>query len=217
MVGFQLINGLAGLLIITSLLVILSGKPGNSARFYALQSFVLVLLFLALAEVSDSHELYLWSASAFVTKVVLVPAIMYRAFAKLSDPKLGSGAVMPPALSVMLAAVVVILCFWVVSGVALPAATAIKPALAVSLAHFFLGLACIVTQRNILKQVFGYCLMENGSHLTLALLAAKAPELVEVGIATDAIFAVAIMTVLGTKIFLTLHTLDARKLTTLKG
>ncbi|HXP97774.1 MAG TPA: hydrogenase 4 membrane subunit, partial [Telmatospirillum sp.] len=200
-----------------SLLVILSGKPGNSARFYALQSFVLVLLFLALAEVSDSHELYLWSASAFVTKVVLVPAIMYRAFAKLSDPKLGSGAVMPPALSVMLAAVVVILCFWVVSGVALPAATAIKPALAVSLAHFFLGLACIVTQRNILKQVFGYCLMENGSHLTLALLAAKAPELVEVGIATDAIFAVAIMTVLGTKIFLTLHTLDARKLTTLKG
>ncbi len=217
MFGFQLINGLAGLLIVTSLLVILSRGPANSARLYALQSFILVLTFLALAKETGSRELYLWSASAFVTKVILVPAIMYRAFSKLDDPRLGSGETMSPALSVILAAGVVILCFWVVSGVALPAAEAIKPALAVSLAHFFLGLACIVTQRNILKQVFGYCLMENGSHLTLALLAAKAPELVEVGIATDAIFAVAIMTVLGTKIFLTNHSLDARKLTTLKG
>jgi len=217
MSGIEIVNALSGLLIVTSLLVVTVRKPTQSALFYALQSLVLVFVFLALAGTTHSPQLYAWAATAFVTKVVLVPAIMYRAFAKLSDPKLGSGAVMPPAVSVMLAAAVVILCFWVVSGVALPAATAIKPALAVSLAHFFLGLACIVTQRNILKQVFGYCLMENGSHLTLALLAAKAPELVEVGIATDAIFAVAVMTVLGTKIFLTLHTLDARKLTTLKG
>lgn len=217
MVGFQLVNGLAGLLIVTSLLVILARRPGLSAKFYALQSLVLVAIFIALAGVQASHELYLWSASAFVTKVVLVPIIMYRAFSKLDDPKLGSGEVLPPAMSIVLAALVVVLCYWVVSGVALPAAAAIKPALAVSLAHFFLGLGCIVSQRNILKQVFGYCLMENGSHLTLALLAAKAPELVEVGIATDAIFAVVIMAILGTRIFLTLHTLDARSLTTLKG
>lgn len=217
MQGFPLVNGLAGLLIVTSLLVILAGRPANSARFYALQSLVLVLLFVALAGTTGSHELYLWSASAFVTKVILVPLIMYGAFSKLDDPQLGSGALMPASLSVLTAAVVVVLCYAVVSGVTLPAAAAIKPALAVSLAHFFLGLACIVTQRNILKQVFGYCLMENGSHLTLALLAAKAPELVEVGIATDAIFAVVIMAALGSKIYGTLNTLDARKLTTLKG
>lgn len=215
--GFQIANGLAGLLIVTSLLVILSKRPGNSARFYALQSFVLVMLFVALAGLTDSHELYLWSATSFVTKVVLVPIIMYRAFSKLEDPQIGAGDILSPAWSIVGTAAVVVLCFAVVSGVALPAAAAIKPALAVSLAHFFLGLACIVTQRNILKQVFGYCLMENGSHLTLALLAAKAPELVEVGIATDAIFAVVIMAVLGSRIFSTLQTLDARKLTTLKG
>lgn len=217
MQGFPLVNGLAGLLIVTSLLVILVRKPANSARFYALQSLVLVALFVALAGTTDSHELYMWSASAFVTKVVLVPLIMYGAFSKLEDTTMGKGALMPAALSVVAAAAVVILCYAVISGVTLPAAAAIKPALAVSLAHFFLGLACIVTQRNILKQVFGYCLMENGSHLTLALLAAKAPELVEVGIATDAIFAVVIMAVLGSKIYGTLNTLDTRKLTTLKG
>ncbi len=49
----------------------------------------------------------------------------------------------------------------------------LKPALAVSLGHFMLGLLCIVTQRNILKQAFGYCLMENGSHLTLAFISVE--------------------------------------------
>ena len=75
-----------------------------------------------------------------------------------------------------------------------------KPALAISVAHFFLGLLSSLQQRNILKQVFGYCLMENGSHLTLAIMAYSAPELVEIGIATDAIFAVIIMVVIGTRI-----------------
>lgn len=215
--GFALVNGLAGLLIVTAMLVTLARQPVASARFYAAQSLVLVLIFLSLAETMDSPELYLWSATAFVTKVILVPVIMVKAFGKLDDAKLGTGAVLSPALSIVMAAVVVGLCFAVVSGVALPGVAAIKPALAVSLAHFFLGLACIVAQRNILKQVFGYCLMENGSHLTLALLAPNAPELVEVGIATDAIFAVVIMALLASRIHATLHTLDTRQLTTLKG
>ncbi|TBW40327.1 hydrogenase 4 membrane subunit [Siculibacillus lacustris] len=217
MSGFQIVNGLAGLLIVTSLLVIIARRPTRSAMFYALQSLVLVGVFVTLAGTVGSHELYAWAATSFVTKVVLVPVMMVRMFGRLDDPKLGSGERISPAVSVLLAAVVVVLCFAVVSGVALPAVAAIKPALAVSLAHFFLGLAAIVTQRNILKQVFGYCLMENGSHLTLALLAAKAPELVEVGIATDAVFAVVIMAVLATQIHRTFGTLDADQLTTLKG
>jgi hydrogenase-4 component E len=217
MLGFSLVNGLAGLLIITSQMVVLARESKNSAKFYSLQSFVLVLIFLVLAEIQGARELYLWSATAFATKVVLVPWIMLEAFGNLHDEKLGSESFLSPALSVVLSGVVVVLCFVVVLGVSLPGSAEIKPALAISLAHFFLGLACIVTQRNILKQVFGYCLMENGSHLTLALLAPRAPELVEVGIATDAIFAVVVMSVLGTKIFRSLKTLDARRLTTLKG
>ena len=68
-----------------------------------------------------------------------------------------------------------------------------------------------------LKQVLGFCLMENGSHLTLALLAHNTPELVEIGIATDAIFGVIIMVILLVQINRTLHTLDVTDLKTLKG
>ena len=105
----------------------------------------------------------------------------------------------------------------IVAPIHLPGAAAFRPSLTISLAHFFLGLACIITQRNIVKQIFGYCLMENGSDLTLALLANQAPELVEIGIATDAIFAVIVMSFFATRIHAVLHSVDDRELMTLKG
>ncbi|AKP32415.1 hydrogenase 4 membrane subunit [Yersinia aleksiciae] len=216
LINSLVINNLAGLLIITSLLVIIVKKPATSALFYALQSLVLVLIFLVLAETLNAHELYLWSLTAFITKVVLVPWIMYRAFRQMEDPK-ANGGVIGTASLIFIAAIIILLSYFVVEPVQLPMVSALKPALAVSLGHFLIGLLCIVTQRNILKNIFGYCLMENGAHLMLALLAFRAPELVEIGIATDAIFAVVVMTLMARKIYRTLHTLDVKQLTALKG
>ena len=216
MTAIALINGLAGLLIVTSLVVIEARRLLASAVGYAAQSFVLVLIFVALGAATGAHQLYLWAGTAIVTKVVMVPAIMYWMLGKRDDPTLAPQR-LGTVWSILLAGVNVAICFAVVSAVHLPIAAALKPALAVSLAHFVLGLACIVLQRNLLKQVFGFCLMENGSHLTLALMANQAPEVVEIGIATDAIFAVVIMAVIGARIHSTLHTLDIRQLTSLRG
>lgn len=216
MTGSIIVNNLAGLMMVTSLLVIGAKRPIASCWFYALQSLVLVLIFFTLSQMLDAPQLAMWSVTAFLTKVILVPVIMGYAFRKLSDPS-ADGGVISPAVLMIAAAIIVVLCWFVVEPVKLPMVADLKPALAVSLGHFMLGLLCIVTQRNILKQAFGYCLMENGSHLTLALLAWRAPELVEIGIATDAIFAVIIMAVLARKIYRTLNTLNVDQLTALKG
>ena len=216
MTGTLIVNNLAGVMMITSLLVIGVKRPAAACWFYALQSLMLVGIFVTLAETLNAHELLSWSISAFITKVVMVPLIMGYAFRKLSDPSANAG-IISPALLMVAAAAIVLLAWFVVEPVTVPLVTELKPALAVSLGHFLLGLLCIVTQRNILKQVFGYCLMENGSHLTLALLANRAPELGEIGIATAAIFAVIVMAVLARKIFHTLNTLNVDQLTALKG
>lgn len=215
MTGTLIVNNLAGLLIISSLLVIGAKQPKNSALFYALQSLVLVLIFIALAYTVKATELYAWAATAFITKVLLVPYIMYRALGSLKDDKAVSTLGFGPLI--LIASIIVILSYQVVSSVQLPLVETLKPALGVSLGHFFLGLLCIVSQRNILKQIFGYCLMENGAHLTLAIMAYKAPKLVEIGIATDAIFAVVIMSLLARRIYRMLNSLDVRQLTALKG
>lgn len=216
MSNVNLINSLSGLLILTSLLVIETKKLRLSAIQYGIQSVVLVLIFLALAVTMEAKQLYLWAASAFVTKALLVPFVLIRAQQRMGE----SGPATPalkPAVSLMLAAVTVVVSFIVVNALDLKVAVEFKPALSVSIAHFFFGQLCILTQRNLLKQVLGFCLMENGSHLTLALMAYDAPELVEVGIATDAVFGVIIMAVLVVQIFNKIHTLDSASLSTLKG
>lgn len=211
-----LINSLTGLLILTSLLVIEVKKPRWSAIMYSIQSLVLVGIFAALAYEYEAEELYLWVASAFVTKVILVPWILYGALMRVGDPEKPRN-VMGTTLSLFMAAVALTVSFIVVNQIQLKAAEPFKPALAVSMAHFFFGELCILTQRNLFKQVLGFCLMENGSHLTLALLAYNAPELVEIGIATDAVFGVVIMVLLGYQIYKSLGTLDTADLNTLKG
>jgi hydrogenase-4 component E len=217
MTGENIVNGLAVLLIITSLLVIEAKKPSRSALLYSIQSFVLVLIFLTLAISMQAPPLFIWAGTALVTKVILVPYILYRSLSKMGDPDGQSREWLTPTVSLLLAGAIIAISFAAVEPFHLQAIIKLKPALAVSLAHFFLGLLCILTQRNILKQALGYCLMENGSHLTLAMMAFNAPETVEIGILTDAIFAILIMSMIGMQIFRKMNTLDTDKLTTLKG
>ncbi|MGL4858638.1 MAG: hydrogenase 4 membrane subunit [Enterobacteriaceae bacterium] len=216
MSGVLIVNNLAGLMMFTSLLVITARRYSLSCWLYALQSLVLVSIFFALSRLLQAEQLLLWSLGALFTKVLLTPLILGYFCRKMAPPSQHS-PLFSPALLVLSAGVIVLLCWFVVKPVQLPMVAQLKPALAVALGHFLLGLLCIITQRNILRQVFGYCLMENGSHLTLALLAWRAPELVEIGIATDAVFAVMIMALLARKIWRTIGTLDVDQLTALKG
>lgn len=216
MTGTLIVNNLAGLMMFTSLLVIGARRYSASCWLYALQSLVLVSIFVTLSFLLNAGSLRIWAFSAFVTKVILVPIIMGYAFRKMA-PAQSDHSLIGPAMLVICSAVIMLLCAWVVRPVALPMLAGLKPALAVALGHFLLGLLCIVSQRNILKQIFGYCLMENGSHLLLALLAWRVPGLVEIGIATDAIFAVIVMVLLARKIWSTIGTLDVDRLTALKG
>lgn len=216
MLNANVINTLSGLLLLTSLLVIETKKTRRSAMLYSFQSLILVMIFLALAMLMDAPQLYLWAASAFITKAILVPLILYFALSKADETTASLNTVSTP-VSVILAAAAVVVSFTIVNQIQLKSATEFIPALAISVAHFFFGQLCIVTQRNIFKQILGFCLMENGSHLTLALLAYRAPELVEVGIATDAVFAVIVLTLLASQINKHLHTLDSAELNGLKG
>lgn len=215
MSGTEIVNTLAILLIVTSLLVVEAKTPHNSAHFYSIQSFVLVVIFLALAVYTKTTPLYIWSLTALVTKVILVPYIIHRALrhaGDIGDPE----TTLSLALSLLIAAAFVGIAMFIVAPIRLPVIINVKPALAISIAHFLLGLLCILTQRSAMKQILGYCLMENGAHLALALMAFKAPQTVIVGIVTDAIFAVVVMSLIA-DLFRVIGTLDTDKLNSLKG
>ncbi len=194
--GYSIVNILGGLLIVTSTMVVVSKNIKHAINWYAVQSLVLVGLLATLGATTGAQELLTWAGTAFTSTVVLLSYILNRAYKKMGEPSDASlKAGLKPAWAICIIAVEVAICFAVVTQISLPTAEVATPALAISFAHFFVGLTCIISQRNIMKQIFGYCLMENGSHVTLALLAPTAPEIIEIGIATDAIFAVIIMSI----------------------
>ncbi len=153
MTGSMIVNNLAGLMMLTSLFVISVKSYRLSCGFYACQSLVLVSIFATLSCLFAAEQLLIWSASAFITKVLLVPLIMTYA-ARNIPQNIPEKALFGPAMMALLAALIVLLCAFVVQPMKLPMATGLKPALAVALGHFLLGLLCIVSQRNILRQIF---------------------------------------------------------------
>jgi hydrogenase-4 component E len=215
MPGTSVINALAVLLIVTSMLVVETKKLRFVAYMYGIQSLVLVSIFLWLAMFMHVEPLYIWSVTALITKTFLVPYLILRTLRTVGDAE--EGTTLKTTTSVLLGALLVAVSFLFVGSFNAYAVLNIKIALAVSIAHFLLGLLCMLTRKNALKQILGYCLMENGSHLTLALMAYNAPETVEIGILTDAVFAVLIMTILAKRLFHGFGTLDTDQHTLLKG
>lgn len=216
MSGTSVVNTLAVLLILTSMLVVETRKLRMAAYMYSIQSLVLVAIFLSLAVFMHAEPLYIWSITALITKTFLVPYLILRTIKKVGDQE-ETGLALTTATSVFLAACMVALSFVIVEPFQVQAILKLKVALAVSLAHFLLGVLCILARKNALKQILGYCLMENGSHLTLAIMAYNAPETVEIGILTDAVFAVIILTIIARRLFKAFNTLDTDKLKLLRG
>lgn len=127
MTGSTIVNNLAGLMMLTSLFVISVKSYRLSCGFYACQSLVLVSIFATLSCLFAAEQLLIWSASAFITKVLLVPLIMTYA-ARNIPQNIPEKALFGPAMMALLAALIVLLCAFVVQPVKLPMATGLKPA-----------------------------------------------------------------------------------------
>lgn len=216
--GYTLVNVLAAALIVTSTAVIISRGIRQAAISYSVQACVLVGMLIVLGITARAWQLILWGIIAFGTKVVLVPLIIWRAYQRMGYPDDSAlQSRLRPAWLIVLVSIELLICYAAIGGIDLPTASEVHPAMAVALAHFFIGLTCIISQNNIIKQMFGYCLMENGAHVMLALLAPVAPHIVLIGIITDAVFVVLIVSILIVLIWNGLHTLDSRDLRHLKG
>lgn len=213
-----LANNLAGLLVFTSLFLVICKKTSTSILIYIVQAVVLVLVFFTLAKITDAEELFTWGMSATITKVILLPFILSRMLKNITDES-ANGTIISSGLVITLCSIITLVCYLIAHSINIPEVTSrnLQPILGISLGHFMIGVLCIIVQRNIVKQIFGYCLMENGSHLTLALIANQAPHLVEIGVTTDALFAVIVMGYMVRRIYHTMHTLKVQDLTALKG
>ena len=187
----------------------------------AMQSLFLALILFTFARLGPNPTLYWWGLTAFVTKVLIIPYLLWiyvRRF-PISEVKPYLGTV----LSIIILLIIVVAFYsYVHANVesiapALEAST--EPArtnLALSLTICALGVYVLLIKRDATKVVIGLILLENGVHLSLVTLVPSLPETTIIGVVTNVIITVWLLLYLSGRIFAALGTTDTSSLSQLK-
>ena len=213
----QTLDILAICMIVTSLAVFGLRSLKLSIIAYAIETLLLVSIFFLLSEKFNAEQLKTWAIVAFFTKVLFVPGILFWLIKKLGvvseDEPVGGFFVSPViamgfSLALSMSIHPIFLKFSLIKEeIMLIAAGTV----------FMMGIFGFMLRNSFIKQILAYCLFENGIHLCLALMAYYSHELVELGILTDAIFAVIIMSVLAIRFYKAYDSLDTSKASNLRG
>ena len=213
----QTLDILAICMIVTSLAVFGLRSLKLSIISYAIETLLLVSIFFLLSEKFNAEQLKTWAIVAFFTKVLFVPGILFWLIKKLGvvseDEPVGGFFVSPViamgfSLALSMSIHPIFLKFSLIKEeIMLIAAGTV----------FMMGIFGFMLRNSFIKQILAYCLFENGIHLSLALMAYNSHELVELGILTDAIFAVIIMSVLAIRFYKAYDSLDTSKGSNLRG
>lgn len=213
----QTLDILAICMIVTSLAIFGLRSLKLSIIAYAIETLLLVSIFFLLSEKFNAEQLKTWAIVAFFTKVLFVPGILFWLIKKLGvvseDEPVGGFFVSPViamgfSLALSMSIHPIFLKFSLIKEeIMLIAAGTV----------FMMGIFGFMLRNSFVKQILAYCLFENGIHLSLALMAYNSHELVELGILTDAIFAVIIMSVLAIRFYKAYDSLDTSKASNLRG
>lgn len=213
----QTLDILAICMIVNSLAVFGLRSLKLSIIAYAIETLLLVSIFFLLSEKFNAEQLKTWAIVAFFTKVLFVPGILFWLIKKIGvvseDEPVGGFFVSPViamgfSLALSMSIHPIFLKFSLIKEeIMLIAAGTV----------FMMGIFGFMLRNSFIKQILAYCLFENGIHLSLALMAYNSHELVELGILTDAIFAVIIMSVLAIRFYKAYDSLDTSKASNLRG
>ncbi|MFI5371407.1 MAG: NADH-quinone oxidoreductase subunit K [Candidatus Eisenbacteria bacterium] len=191
-----LVRTLSLTLLLTSFLAVESRSMRRAILAYMVQALIMVAIIAAFATIHP--RLWIWVATAFLTKFGLISWMLIHA------ARAGDDHEVPPYVSRWVSAALV-------GGLALMVysfihahASFLAPTLqaeqepyrtnmAVALTLLFVGTYTVLTRRDALKVVIGVCLMENGAHLSLVTLANGMHETVLIGIVTDVVVTIFLM------------------------
>ena len=186
-----------------------------------IQSLFLAGILVTFANIADNPSLYWWSLTALITKVIIIPYLLWLYIRQLPTAETRPWLGTVPSVAVMFILVVIFYGFFHtnVEFLAPTMQAAVEPArsnLALALTICVLGLWILLVRRDAAKAVIGLVLLENGVHLSLVTLAPTLPETTIIGIVTNVIITVWLLLYLAGRIFRALGTTDTAMLSELK-
>jgi hydrogenase-4 component E len=188
---------------------------------YLLHSIFLCAIIISYAYVKNNPTLYLWSVTCFITKVVIIPYMLFR-FLK-TVPKEEFRPLIGFGLSLTIVSILLVVFFQVFKKyifLLAPTEAAqqepVRSLLAGAFTIFALGVWALLTRRDVLKTVIGLALLENGVHLVLLALTPQLPETTMIGILTNVVAVVFLLLYLSSGVYQLFGSTDTVKLSELK-
>jgi hydrogenase-4 component E len=183
-------------LIVVALYMVATSRLRACVRASALQGIILALLPLAL-EWTDgprppSLHIVVLMAGALSIKAVVIPRLLFHSMRQAGvrrevEPMTSLHA------SILAAAVLVGLAFWLARQMALPVPVLSGLLVPAAIANVLLGFLLVVARRQAITQVVGYLVLENGVFVFGLGLAQQQPIVVELSLLLDLLVGVFVM------------------------
>lgn len=189
---------------------------------YLVHSLFLAATIGAFASVTNTPRLYWWVLTTVLSKVIFIPLVLRWYTIKYPATELRPPLGFRISLLVMSAVLIIFfkLVHTYIGFIAPTEAATLEPArssLAVALTVFALGLYILVTRRDAIKNVIGICLLENGAHLSLVVLAPTLPETVLLGITSSIVLSAWMLIYVTGGVYEVLGAPDTFRLNRLRG
>jgi hydrogenase-4 component E len=188
---------------------------------YLVHSVFLCAIIITYAYVKDNPSLYLWAGTCFLTKIVIIPGLLFR-FIR-SVPPIEHKPIIGFVLSIVIVSTLMVVFYQLFRNVIVLMAPTqesqqepVRSLLAGACTIFSLGLWGLLTRRDVVKTVIGLALLENGVHLVLLALAPQLKETTMIGILTNVVAVVFLLLYLSTHIYRVFGTTDSVRLSELK-
>jgi hydrogenase-4 component E len=157
------------------------------------QGVALAILPVALhaGQVHVGHIVVL-SVGTLLVKAVVIPRLLLRSI-RIANVKREVEPFISLHQSVLVAALLVALSFWLASALPLPTPSSGHLLVPVAFSTLFIGFLVLVSRTKAVTEVIGYLLLENGVFLFGQTVVVNTPYVVELGVFLDLVVAVFVM------------------------
>lgn len=210
------LHALAVALVVSTLGMLWMKRITSAIRTLALQSLLLGMIALWMANRTGITELYIMAGLTIAVKAVVIPAILYTTMRRIGIARETEKWV-GREFSVLAGAGLLLVGYYVTKRVHFHSQNLEHAYLAISIAMLFIGLFIMMTHKKAMMQGVGLIVMENGLYLVALTTMQGMPFLVDIGMFLDIFVAVILISLLTYRIDRTYHSMHTDYLRKLKG
>jgi hydrogenase-4 component E len=195
----QLVGLFAGVLLLSSVLIVWRRSLTAQIRLLGLQGLALAALVTVLGVHEASAELLAVSVLVLVLKAFVLPGVLLRAVASDRAPREETPLINTTTALIALSLLTMLAFLVSRPFVALGAGPDIA-AVPVGVALVLFGFLLLATRRHAVSQLIGFLVLDNGVATVAFLTAGGVPLIVELGVSLDVLLVILVLQVLTSRI-----------------